>query len=108
LGDIDGVLRHVDPRVELHPSAWSGGGVASGHQGIRNWLRQFGDGIDQLRLEVEEVVADGERVLVLGTAHDSRDRGRHTQRLGWIFELDDGLIFRTRSYDTWDEARRSL
>jgi ketosteroid isomerase-like protein len=102
------VLRDVDPRVELHPSVWSGGGVASGHDGVRAWLRQFGDGIDELRLELEELVASDERVLALGTAYDSRGEGRYAQRLGWIFELDDGVIFRARSYDTWDEARAAL
>lgn len=82
--------------------------MATGHQGVRRWLRQFGEGVDRLRLELEEVVVDGERVLALGTAYDSRGEGRYAQRLGWIFELEDGVIFRTRSYDSWDEARAAL
>ena len=92
----------------MHPSAWSGGGVATGHDGIRRWLGQFGDDIGDLRLEPEEILAEGDRVLVLGRAYDSRMGETYSQRLGWVFELDEGLIFRTRSYDTWEQARSAF
>lgn len=98
----------ADPRVELHPSVWSGGGVASGHEGVRRWLLQFGAGVDDLRLELDEIVVEGDRALALGTAYDSREQRPYAQRLGWILEFDDGLIYRARSYATWDEARAAL
>jgi ketosteroid isomerase-like protein len=107
-GDIEGALTVVDPQVELYPSAWSGGGVATGHDGIRRWLRQYGEDVSALRLEVDHVESRGDRVLVLGTAHDSRQGGEFSQRLGWVFELDNGLIFRTRSYVTWAQAREAF
>ncbi len=87
---------------------WSGGGVATGHEGIRRWLNQFGDDVGALRLALDELEARGDRVLALGTAYDSRDGGGYSQRLGWVFELEDGLIFRTRSYDTWELARSAF
>ncbi len=71
-------------------------------------MQQFGDDVGHLRLDLEEVEADGDRVLALGAAHDTRDDAGYSQRLGWIFELEDGLIFRTRSYRTWDEARAAF
>jgi ketosteroid isomerase-like protein len=57
---------------------------------------------------LDEIVVDGDRALALGTAYDTRAHGAYVQRLGWILEFDDGLIFKARSYDTWDQARAAL
>jgi hypothetical protein len=64
--DIEAVIAHLDPGVDW-PNAWEGGRL-HGHEAVREyWTRQFA-AIDG-RVEPQEVVADGERVVV--TVHQT-------------------------------------
>jgi ketosteroid isomerase-like protein len=64
--DIEAVIAHLDPDVDW-PNAWEGGRL-HGHEAVREyWTRQFA-AIDG-RVEPQEVVADGERVVV--TVHQT-------------------------------------
>ncbi|HMI82152.1 MAG TPA: nuclear transport factor 2 family protein [Solirubrobacterales bacterium] len=105
-GEPEAVVELVHPQVEWSPTVWSGQEVYRGHEGVRRWLAQFGEGLEHLDVRVEKVRQEGERGAVLGTVFDSRDEGMFAVRIAWSFELEDGLLRRGRAHQTWEEAVR--
>ena len=103
-GDQDSVLVALDPEVEWVPTAWSGA-PARGHDGVRDWMREFGEDLGQLEVELESLGQHGERVLALGTVIDGRGAQPFATRVGWIFSFRDGLIVHGRAYPSWAAAR---
>lgn len=106
-GEPDGVLELIHPRGEWTPTVWSGQQTYKGHEGVREWMAQFGPGLEHLDLRVERVETDGDRGAVLGTVFDSRDGGMFAARVAWSFELEDDLMRRGQAHETWDEALRA-
>jgi ketosteroid isomerase-like protein len=105
-GEPEGVLELMHPDAEWSPTVWSGQQVYKGQDGVREWLSQFGEGLEHLDVRVEKVQTDGDRGAVLGTVFDSRDGGMFAVRVAWSFELEDGLMRSGRAYETWEEAAR--
>ena len=64
-GDWDVALRAYDPSVELDVSSMPGGGVYSGHDGVRTFFRQWFGAWDQLRVTPEEFIDSGDQVVVI-------------------------------------------
>jgi ketosteroid isomerase-like protein len=106
-GDRDGVLGLVDPDVDWHPTVWSGG-VAHGRRAVGEWLDQFGAGLRDLRIDLEEVDSHADRVLALGTVFDHRGDQPFAVRAGWIFRVEAGMVLRARAFESWDEARAAF
>lgn len=106
-GEPEAVLELMHPEAEWSPTVWSGQQVYKGPEGVREWLAQFGDGLEHLDVRVEKVETDGDRGAVLGTVFDSRDGGMFAVRVAWSFELEGGLMRSGRAYETWEEAARS-
>jgi ketosteroid isomerase-like protein len=106
-GERDAVRALVHPRVAWRPTLWSGASTFHGREGVGRWLDQFGPGIEHLRIEVAEIHEAASGALVLGVVHDTRDGGSFSARLGWTFEVEDGLVVDGRAYESWEEARRA-
>ncbi|HSC20921.1 MAG TPA: nuclear transport factor 2 family protein [Solirubrobacterales bacterium] len=104
----DTVLGLIHPQAEWTPTVWSGQQTYKGPEGVREWLAQFGPGLECLDLRVERVEAETERGAVLGTVFDSREGGMFAVRVAWSFELEQGLMRRGRAHDSWDEALRAV
>lgn len=107
-GEPDEVAELIHPQGEWSPTLWSGNQVYRGPAGVREWLAQFGESLEQLDIRVEKVKTDGNRGAALGTVFDSRDEGMFAVRVAWSFELEDGLMRRGRAHDTWEEALRAV
>jgi ketosteroid isomerase-like protein len=105
-GDAEEVLELIHPQAEWSPTLWSGNQVYRGREGVREWLGQFGAGLEHLDIRVEKVHTEGERGVVLGTVFDSRDGGMFAVRVAWSLVLEDGLMRRGRAHDSWEEAVR--
>jgi ketosteroid isomerase-like protein len=105
-GETEAVVELIHPEGEWSPTVWSGNQVYRGPEGVREWLTQFGEGLEHLDLRVEKMRTDGDRGAVLGTVFDSRDKGMFAVRVAWSFELEDGLMRRGRAHETWEEAVR--
>lgn len=105
-GEPESVVALIHPEAEWSPTMWSGNQVYRGPAGVREWLEQFGPGLEHLDLRVEKVRTEGNRGVVLGTVFDSRDKGMFAARVAWSFELEDGLLRRGRAHETWEEALR--
>jgi hypothetical protein len=105
-GEPETVVELIHPEGEWSPTMWSGNQVYRGPEGVREWLAQFGDGLEHLDLRVEKMKTEGNRGAVLGTVFDSREEGMFAARVAWSFELEDGLMRRGRAHETWEEAVR--
>ena len=105
-GKPENVVELIPPDGDWSPTRWSGQQVYRGPDGVREWLTQFGEGLEHLDLRVEKVRTEGDHGAVLGTVFDSRDEGMFAVRVAWSFELEDGLMWRGRAHDTWEEALR--
>jgi hypothetical protein len=68
-------------------------------------MLQFGEGMEELRVDLAEVEQHRDHVLALGVVFDSRGDQPFATRAGWTFQLDGGLIRRARAFASWPEAR---
>jgi hypothetical protein len=104
----DTVLGLIHPQGEWTPTVWSGQQTYKGPEGVREWLAQFGPGLQYLDLQVDRVQVEGERGAVLGTVFDSREGGMFAVRVAWSFELEEELMRRGQAHDSWEEALRAV
>ena len=73
-GDLDGVLAALDPSIEWRvPAALPQGGDFHGHDGVIAYFGGLAQALDAPEVDVEAVLEDGDRVVVLG-----RVRARNT------------------------------
>jgi ketosteroid isomerase-like protein len=93
--DADALLDVLAPDVRwVHPdgmSAYDLGGTKHGHAGVRNFLSRVPTVLNGMRLEPQEFVESGDRVVVFGVRHVTSVRGR-TERLKFVhsWTLRDG------------------
>jgi ketosteroid isomerase-like protein len=107
-GEPDRVLALIHPQGEWTPTVWSGQQTYKGCEGVREWLTQFGPGLENLDLRVERVETDGDRGAVLGTVFDSREGGMFAVRVAWSFVLEGELMRRGQAHESWEEALRAV
>ncbi len=82
------------------------GMVYSGHAGVRDFFREFGESFDQLYWEYPDVRDLGDRLLAIGTFR-ARGRGSGIEAevpLGVVVTFEDGLVSVVWSTDDPDEA----
>jgi ketosteroid isomerase-like protein len=95
-GDVDALVARCHPEIELRPSLVGGpeGTVYHGREGYRAWYADLVEVFESFSFDVEELHADGNRVLAIYTA---RARARQsgielTSPGGAVFEVIDGLV----------------
>jgi ketosteroid isomerase-like protein len=92
-GDIPGLLGLVTEDARWNapgPSSVSYYGERSGHAGVTEFFVQIGSNIDFERFELGEIIAEGDRVVALGS-----ERGR-VKATGKTFDNDWALVFTIR------------
>ncbi|WP_406200602.1 nuclear transport factor 2 family protein [Kitasatospora sp. NBC_01560] len=104
--DVPALLDTLDPRVEwVHPdgmAAYGLGGTKHGHAGVREFLSRVPAVLGGMRLEPQEFVAAGDRVVVFGVRQVTSVRGT-TGTLPFIhsWTLRDGVAVRMEDiFDT--------
>jgi ketosteroid isomerase-like protein len=67
-GEVEEMLAHMDPEVELHSAIVGGaeGNVYRGHEGCRKWFVDSFESFEEIRNEWNEFRDLGDRVLALG------------------------------------------
>jgi ketosteroid isomerase-like protein len=99
--DIEYVLAALDDDIELYPSEdFPEGGPFRGREGLRQLFGLLGDAFEDLKIEPEDVVDAGDKVVML--IHQS-GRGRTSRalvdnRYTLVFALRDGLAVRIDGY----------
>jgi ketosteroid isomerase-like protein len=108
--DVERILALTHPDCELVPfRAQLEGTSYRGHEGVRRFVRDMEDDWQALMIEPAEMVAHGDVVVVTGQVKGTgRTSGVAIDFVaGVVVELRDELVFRIRSYNDPDEARRA-
>ena len=107
-GDLEGSLENIAPELEFHSSGLFPGvaPVYRGHEGFRQFWRDFRETWDRISFEIEHFV-EGEphRYAVVGRFEAmGRDGIAVGRQIGMVHEAAGRAITRIESYGTWDEA----
>ncbi|MFJ9691460.1 nuclear transport factor 2 family protein [Kitasatospora sp. NPDC101183] len=104
--DVPALLATMDPEIEwVHPeglSEYGLGGVKNGHQGVLEFLAKVPTVLGGMRLEPQEFVHSGDRVVVFGVRAVTALSGR-TETLPFIhsWSIRDGRAVRMEDmFDT--------
>jgi ketosteroid isomerase-like protein len=105
-GEFDWEL--LDPDVEWNAFRFAPVVSFHGHAGVRQWLLEVGEMFDGLRIDPEEFVDCGDKVVVVSTM---RGRGRESgagaeQTLVSVWTFRHERIVRHDSFSDRDEALR--
>ncbi len=106
--DVEKMLLHMDPEVELHSAIVGGaeGNVYRGHDGCRRWFVDSFESFEEIRNEWSEFRDLGDRVLALGHVHA---RGRESRveldsTMGWIYTVRRGKLVKAEGFLSRDDA----
>lgn len=109
-GDIDGLLAHLHPDVEMHnPEYAVEPGVRHGRAALRKVLEGLLDLFDYQSIELEEIVPAGERVIVVIRVR-GKARGSAVpidETFAHLWSLRDGLGVRVQWFRAVEEARQA-
>jgi ketosteroid isomerase-like protein len=103
-GDMEGMLRHVDPEFELFDPERAGEGPFRGHEGFRSWTKEWLESWDAYDLELEGLVVVGDRVGALVHHRASASGIELDQRGAQLHRVRDELIVSYRPYTDAVEA----
>jgi ketosteroid isomerase-like protein len=109
--DLDALVAMCHPEVEFRTSGIFPGlkPVYRGHQGLREFWRDFYETWESLTNEVEDLRAEGDRVVALFTYHARGRDGIEVRRRGaTVFTIRNGLAFRMATYASWEDALRAV
>jgi ketosteroid isomerase-like protein len=111
--DAETVFKLYDPDVELDASrlgvaglAGGGGGFAHGHDGLRNFFREWHEAWGDIQYDYDELIDVGEQVVSVVTRHG---RGRASgieveMPAALIWTIRDGKVTRVVWFQTRNEA----
>ena len=109
--DLDGLLAVCDPEVEFHAltaqSQWPGEPpVLRGHEGAKHLFRVLDSDFDENRIEPQEFIDAGERVVVLTELSAIGKQSRVPVRMNeaLVFTISDGRLVRLQVCGTREKA----
>jgi ketosteroid isomerase-like protein len=105
-GDFDEAAQYIHPEAELRPALepLEQGGLILGRDGIKEFLESLGLW-ESRRVEFEEVIEAGGRVLVVERWHvTAREDMKLDFELIDVYQFQGGLIFRVNGFRDRDEA----
>ena len=110
--NLSRLIELTDPEVEWH-SFFAGlreGGVYRGHDGIRQYLSDLGEAWGDLHSEVDDVLAVGEVVLMVGrTRYRGKSSGVEDEMpAGYVVKFRKGRIVFMRSFGEPDRAVQAV
>ena len=105
--DRDAAYSYLHPEIEFHTYAESpAAGVYRGRDAVRTYNEDLFEQFESVRLELEEVLGAGQRVVVLSTQH-AVPKGGHQEiavSIAEVWTVREGLLAERHSYSTWAEA----
>jgi ketosteroid isomerase-like protein len=105
--DVEGVLAHSHPEIELGAVTGDHAGRTDpyrGHDGIRQYFRDVSAVWDDLRIVAGEFRSDGDTILVTGRVSARSPARIVAGSTGWIWRVRDGLVTYVRVYPSAAEA----
>jgi ketosteroid isomerase-like protein len=107
-GDMDAVFAKLDPEVEFVEAAdYPGASTYHGPEGVQRALDGWREAWGEIRLELDELVELGDRVLTVGRQHVRAEfSGVGFQApLATLWTLREGRVARAEHFLDPDEAR---
>lgn len=106
--DFEAIRAYLHPAVEWHSSGLFPGlePVSHGHEGVRRWWRQLKEPWETFTIEVQREFERGDTVVTdVRFRAVGRESGVEVNLpFAHVFEFQDGLVVRYRSYGALDEA----
>jgi ketosteroid isomerase-like protein len=95
--------------VPLSPDLLGTDGPYRGHRGAEQWLDELAATGREFAGEADEILEDGNTVLVLGRVKTHRPSSGFgfSQRVGWVMTVEDDLLKTFRAYTSQEAARRA-
>jgi ketosteroid isomerase-like protein len=109
-GDLNAVLRYLDPDVELIPlRSLLEGGAYHGHDGMRRYAADIGEEWERMHLVIDEMRDVDDDVLVLGRfqAKGKASGMEIDAPAAWLTTVRDGRVTRMQAFSTRDDALRA-
>jgi ketosteroid isomerase-like protein len=107
--DVPALLAHIDPDVEWVPlRAVLEGDVYRGHEGIRRFIADCDEDLEDMQVRMEDATQVGDFVVVNG-AIEGRGRGSGNEldlSIGWLMHVTGGRVDYLRAYTDRAEAMR--
>jgi len=103
-GDLDGVAGFVHPDAEIE-MLFLGGEVARGPEGLIEALTKAREGVHRPTMTGIEPVGDDAALMIGRIQHVDQRGGLSDRKAVWLTIMRDGLLWRTRVFDSEDEAR---
>jgi ketosteroid isomerase-like protein len=106
-GDLEGANSYMHPEIEFHTYVHSPeAGVYRGKEAVQKYNQDLFDQFERLRIEVEELIDAGNRVIVMSTQHAVPKGGQQEieVRLAEVWTVRDLLLAERHSYSTKDQA----
>jgi ketosteroid isomerase-like protein len=108
--DFDAALKDTAPDFEIDASSNIGEwrGVHRGHDQIRQLWQGFFEPWNSVRLEIDEVIDAGDRVVICGTAYfRGRDGIEVTAKQSFVWTFRDGVVTHLKAFNERAEALES-
>lgn len=107
-GDLERSLAYVSADAEWLPSVWSGGGSFHGHDGVRRWAARLAGSDRRVEVRALEYRDGPSGVAVIGEVRRVSGAGEPGApiTLGWVFEVEDGLVVRGEGFTDPGHALR--
>jgi uncharacterized protein len=106
-GDFDAMFELLDPDVEWHqPEHVPGAKVFHGHEGVRTWLRDTHEAVEDIQIEPVEVIDAGAEVIAV-VAVKVTGRGSRVQveqQEAHVFDFEGNRAIRVRGFNDRAEA----
>jgi ketosteroid isomerase-like protein len=110
--DLTRLIELTDPEVEWHSflAQVGEGGVYHGHDGMRRYVKDLSDAWEFLRTDVEDFLAVGAVVLVVGRLrYRGKGSGVETESAaGYVTRFRDGRLVYMRAFRGPEEALMAL
>jgi ketosteroid isomerase-like protein len=101
-GGVEAILPFIDPdfEMEVPPEVSPEPQIVRGHEGVRLWFESAYEALDEIRIEPEEFIDAGRRVIVpvrmIGTGRGSGIKAE--QQVTQVWTLRNGRAVRMSSY----------
>jgi ketosteroid isomerase-like protein len=102
-GDVAAILRDVDPNIEWDvagPKEIPWAGSSRGHDGVTKFFATIDAEAEVQSFEPQNFIADGDKVVVLGSEKIRSKRTGRTYEANWahVFTVVGGKIVKFREY----------
>jgi ketosteroid isomerase-like protein len=108
--DLDAAYACLHPEIEFHTYSESPeAGVYQGREAVRRYNESLFEQFESFRVEIEEVVAAGDRVVVVSTQYAVPKGGQQEidVHMTEVWTIRDALLAERHSYSTRAEALRA-